>query len=88
MSEGQPAPKRSSGTALAWLYRVGLSVAVYVLSIGPAALLAKHYRAAEPVLETIYAPIVFLCDRCPALQTVVLGYLELWGVPTQVPVYK
>ena len=51
---------------------------VYVLSIGPAALLAKHYPAAENTLGILYFPLMFLAKNCSPIESGLLWYTKLW----------
>jgi hypothetical protein len=63
------------------LFSVFAVVALYVLSVGPA---ARYYRSSPPVrLLQFYAPLTWLADNTP-LGTPLRSYLDLW-VPKPKP---
>jgi len=51
---------------------------LYVLGLGPAALLAKHYPAAEYSLGMLYFPLMALATNCTPVETVLMWYTKLW----------
>ncbi len=70
--------KGSSGWLLVFLFAVPL---LYVLSIGPAAVLiipAQDQRIVR-VFERIYAPVIWLHDHT-LLKEPLEAYVESWGV--------
>jgi hypothetical protein len=56
-------------------------VVVYPLSIGPAAMLHSRFRLARPVIEAIYAPVVFLIEHSKPAEKFFSWYVEkVWRV--------
>jgi len=51
---------------------------LYVLSIGPAAGLARRFGVAKGPLTTLYAPVIWLHDHTP-LKRPLEWYVDLWG---------
>lgn len=51
---------------------------LYVLGLGPAALLAKTYSAAEPPLVIFYFPLIALAENCRPIDVALRWYVELW----------
>jgi len=69
---------RGSGWWL-WLALPAAALALYVLSVGPAVLLAKNRgNAAKNTVEQVYAPLVWLHRNTP-LRRPLDAYVELWG---------
>ena len=52
---------------------------LYVLSIGPVALMAKGNGSGVSTVKPIYAPVIWLHDHTP-LKKPLEAYLGLWGV--------
>jgi hypothetical protein len=50
------------------------ALVLYVLSIGPVVVVGGHSN----VYLRIYAPVIFLVDKVPALQPALEWYLGLW----------
>ena len=53
---------------------------VYVLGVGPAALLEQKVPSSSNVVDAVYAPVGFLWDHCEPLGRAGMWYLKLWGV--------
>ena len=65
---------------------IGFIVPVlYVLSIGPAVLVLANYPAAEPWMNPVYFPIVFVADNCSQAEDALAWYVDLWGGGVSVP---
>jgi hypothetical protein len=82
--EAAPEPHRHLG--LSWLVWPLVLLALYVLSVGPAAKIyvsyelgTKHPRTAK-ALDTIYEPMVRLAQGYPPANRRLVWYLEVWGV--------
>jgi len=54
-----------------------LVVALYVLSFGPAAVIANRAKATRPVLEVVYAPLIWLYENTPLREPLRL-YMDFW----------
>ena len=65
------------GCAIAGIVHILLPM-LYVLGLGPAALLAKHYPAAEYSLGILYFPLIALAKNCAPVELVLLWYTKLW----------
>lgn len=70
---------RGAGCAIGCAVFMILPV-LYVLGLGPAALLAKNDPSTEVWLVPIYYPLLILAEKCPPVETVLTWYIELWGV--------
>jgi len=71
--------KRGGSGCGIWLVLVLLFLPVlYVLGLGPAAWLAKHYPAAENTLGILYFPLMFLAKNCSPIESGLLWYTKLW----------
>jgi hypothetical protein len=53
---------------------------LYVLGLGPAALLVKHDPSTEAWLGPIYYPLSILAEKCSPLEIVLTWYIGLWVV--------
>lgn len=58
-----------------------LAVVLYVLSIGPAAVIANRATATQPVVEVMYAPLEWLYENTP-LRGPLRRYIDFWLVIT------
>jgi hypothetical protein len=65
----------SRSNVLVW---AGLLLLLYVLSIGPAVKFARDNRLPKDTVETVYAPLVWLCDT-PAGEKFVRPSLIWYG---------
>jgi hypothetical protein len=65
-----------SSTWLAWLAALPI---VYVLSIGPVALIAKNNPPETAVLRKVYAPVIWLHENTPLRKPLEM-YVSLFGV--------
>jgi hypothetical protein len=64
-----------------WLRRLFFVYAVfmlYLLSIGPAVLLASKTGRGEGLMEVLYAPVQWLGDYVPLLDAPLDAYISLW----------
>ena len=69
---------RGAGCAIAGIVLISLPV-LYVLGIGPAALLAKNNPDTEFWIVPIYFPLIALGEYCQPADAVLTWYMELWG---------
>jgi len=51
---------------------------LYILSIGPAAAIANHYHLHSEGLQTVYFPLMWLCDHVPTVDRALEWYTRLW----------
>ena len=65
------------GCAITGIVLILLPV-LYVLGLGPAALLAKHYPATEYSLGILYLPLMALAQNCTPVESGLLWYTKLW----------
>lgn len=81
----EPIPKQresSQANRASLLLWMSILLVLYLLGIGPAARVHLKYPAARPALEVLYAPVVFACNRSPAISNAVLWYLTtIWHLP-------
>jgi hypothetical protein len=64
-----------------WLRRMFIAYVVlmlYLLSVGPAVLLAHKWRQAEAALEVLYAPVEWACRCVPLIHPPLEAYISLW----------
>ena len=52
--------------------------ALYALSIGPAACLAKHGFIGIPFLHAFYRPVMFMADHVQWTQQPIYAWINLW----------
>lgn len=71
-----PGRKRRLGVLIVVV--LALLPALYVLSIGPVARLTIRKRFPLKKYQTIYAPILWACDRSTIIDKTVRRYIELW----------
>ena len=62
-----------------WFVLLAVGGILYVLSIGPAALLARPYGAGSDVIRVVYAPVIWLHDHT-ILARPLEAYVSLWGL--------
>lgn len=60
--------------------------AVYVLSLGPAAVLGRRVEATAPVLNVVYAPLEWLVRNSDLSDRVLWKYIEFWLNITETPI--
>ena len=56
-----------------------LLLMLYVLGIGPAALIAKNYPATDVWLQMLYFPLLTIGWACKPFGGLIEWYVELWG---------
>lgn len=70
---------KSDGWRVASLALAILGIpALYALSVGPAACLAKHGFIGIPLLHAFYHPLMFVADRVDFIQHPVGAWINLW----------
>ena len=75
-----------SGTSWGTLALIAaLVLVVYVLSIGPAVVIAFRAEEALPVLEIVYAPLEWLVKSNDFLERLVERYILFWLEITDTP---
>jgi hypothetical protein len=79
--------QRHASNVLRWLVWGSAFLAVYVLSVGPAARVYKHLQRSgqhprtERGLEVFYSPLGFLARRCPPADRFLSWYLsDVWHI--------
>ncbi len=70
-------PSRGGAVVLTVL----LAPALYVLSLGPAVLLARSLPSARHVLSPVYAPLEWLYHSAPVIRKPLDRYIRLWRAP-------
>jgi hypothetical protein len=86
--ETQDRPKASSrGASWGWIWWLGVIAAVYVLSIGPVAMMGEKKRIGPNtpgfrVLVIVYAPVEWAAEKLPPVRRPLGMYLHLW-VPSR-----
>ena len=54
-------------------------LAVYLLAFGPVEVYVfDNHALASSVCEIIYWPLITACERSPALEAIVIQYIDLW----------
>jgi hypothetical protein len=73
------ADETHKGSGLRWaiLFAVLLPI-VYVLSLGPFAVVVKTTGNGRGAAQTAYAPLMWLCEAIPPLQVPLIWYERLW----------
>jgi hypothetical protein len=69
--------EKQKGGGIGWFSWTFMAMMLYVLSIGPAALLSKKHFMPDRVGEILYAPLIWLADNTP-LDTPLEFYVDLW----------
>jgi hypothetical protein len=62
-----------------WVSAPFAAILLYVLSIGPAGLIAKKTGASVVALRQFYAPVIWLHDHT-LLKKPLHAYTDIWGV--------
>jgi hypothetical protein len=62
-----------------WGVVVFMLLVLYVLGLGPAVLLTKHYPAHDAWLVPIYFPLLLLGENCQPVEDVLTWYVKLWA---------
>jgi hypothetical protein len=73
------APDRDGGDTPAWASLLAALLILYVLSVGPVALVAKKTGLPRAPLRVFYAPLIWLHGHT-ALKKPLDWYVGLWGV--------
>jgi hypothetical protein len=68
---------RGAGCIIVGVVLIFLPV-LYVLGIGPAALIAKNYPATDPWLEMLYLPVIALAEASVNFGNALGWYINLW----------
>ena len=77
-TEGNESPQNSDDrSGLGWVLVVAALPLLYLLSIGPAAAVARAYPQTEETLTKIYFPIILLHRHTP-LREPLDWWMELW----------
>ena len=75
-----PGNEKEGRAGYNWLLWVGLVPFLYVLSIGPVALIASTGPARRvSAVRGFYQPVIWLHDHTPLKRPLEI-YIELWGV--------
>jgi hypothetical protein len=61
-----------------WILWAILAPLIYVLSVGPAAMLAVSVHNGETVCRVLYAPVRLVAEHCPPANSFLTWYLNLW----------
>lgn len=62
-----------------WFVALIAALCLYVLSIGPAAVIAKKTGSDGSIIRMVYAPVIWLHDYT-ILRQPLEKYVEMWGV--------
>ena len=60
------------------LLGIGLLILIYALSMGPAYRLLRKGVVQQRTFSSLYAPILYVSDRCTPFDRVIDWYLTLW----------
>jgi hypothetical protein len=73
------ADEKHKGGGLRWaILFTALMPIVYVLSLGPFAVVVKTTGSGRGVAQIVYAPLMWLCEAVPPLQGPLIWYERLW----------
>lgn len=79
--ETKDAENPGRGWGMFLLPRFMLFLVLYLLSIGPAAVLVDRKVVSEKVAEQVYAPIIWLIGVCEPFENLLGWYItKVWGV--------
>ena len=71
--------KKEGGAGCFVMGVIGFFVPVlYVLGIGPVALISVIYPSTEKTLGAVYSPVLILCEKLRPVGELVDWYIKLW----------
>ncbi len=77
----EKAPAPGGLNAWPWLVWAAVIVMLYVLGIGPAALVHRKTPAARRAIEAAYKPVTVVADHCPPARACLEWYVSvIWRV--------
>lgn len=73
--------EKRSNKSFGYFIAFAVVLILYPLSIGPYAWLSYHDCTSPEMdhfFESVYSPIIFLCERVEFLENVLIWYIYLW----------
>jgi hypothetical protein len=77
--EPRPGPAKSKHALFWGLGLLGLALALYVLSSGPALRMAQQRKISTQALETVYGPLMTAMEVVPGCGWI-KSYMDLWAL--------